>query len=95
MQPESTRLSIFPILIFCVIVQSNCFCVIVQKFSENVRYFVINNMQQRTSFVNLSRAIIKKSLERVDSDSISFGVLDSPQCVTFNHFIHNMLPVAT
>ena len=34
-------------------------------------------MQQSTSFVNLSRAIIKKSLERVDSDCVSFGVLDS------------------
>ena len=30
-----------------------------------------------TSFVNLNQAVIKKSLKRVDSECVSFGVLDS------------------
>ena len=38
---------------------------------------MINNTQQWMSFVNLSQAIIKKSLNGVDSDCIFFGVLDS------------------
>ena len=34
-------------------------------------------MQQWTTFVSLSQAIIKKSLKGIDSDCVSFGVLDS------------------
>ena len=67
MQSKSTRLSGFPILILCV-------C---SKTLTKQKHFAINNMQQWTSFVNLSQAIIKKSLKRADSDCVSFGVLDS------------------
>ena len=54
---------------------------IVRKFSENVTKAFSN--KQYTSFVDLSRAIAKKSLERVDSDCVSFGVLDSS--IIYNH----------
>ena len=36
-------------------------------------------MQQWSSFVNLRQAIIKKSLKRIDSDYVTFAVLDSSQ----------------